>query len=412
MFAYVARQAIYDTEKRVFAYELLFRDGVSNCFPDISPDEATSAMLADSHLSIGVENISFNKTSFINFHQDTIIHRFPSTLDPMNVVIEIVESVDVNEEFIAACQHIKQLGYKIALDDYNFSDLWAPLLPLVKYVKIEAEIIDLDNPSVVSNLRKLQADGKILIAEKVETLEEFERFKAVGFDYFQGYFLSHPEMIKHKSVQVATSSILELVAASSSATFDFKKINDVFETDVGLTYKLMRFINNPLFNKRQTINSLHHAIRFLGETELKKFIALLAVANLRGNKPVDLILSSLVRANFCKLMAQAMAHRENPPSSYILGLFSHMDALMDMPMPEIMKSLPFSDDVKTALCEVHSNTELALQLRICIAFERADWAVIYEMSQKANIPESDLFNMYYESVQWANAMHAQVTESK
>jgi len=412
MFAYVARQAIYDTEKRVFAYELLFRDGVSNCFPDISPDEATSAMLADSHLSIGVENISFNKTSFINFHQDTIIHRFPSTLDPLNVVIEIVESVDVNEKFIAACEHIKQLGYKIALDDYNFSDIWEPLLPLVKYIKVEAEIIDLDNPSIVSSLRKLQADGKILIAEKVETLDAFERFKAAGFDYFQGYFLSHPEMIKHKSVQVATSSIIELVAASSSETFDFKKMNDVFEKDVGLTYKLMRFINNPLFNKRQTINSLHHAIRFLGETELKKFIALLAVANLRGNKPVDLILSSLVRANFCKLMAYAMAHKENPPSSYILGLFSHMDALMDMPMPEIMKSLPFSDDVKTALCEIHSNTELALQLRICIAFERADWAVIYEMSQKANIPEPDLFNMYYESVQWANAMHAQVAESK
>jgi EAL and modified HD-GYP domain-containing signal transduction protein len=412
MFAFVARQAIYDTEKRVFAYELLFRDGVSNCFPDISPDEATSSMLADSHLSIGVENICFNKVSFINFHQDTIIHRFPSTLDPMNVVIEIVESVDVTPEFITACEQIKQQGYKLALDDYDFSDAWVPLLPLVKYIKIEADIIDLNDPAIVSSIRKLQNDGKVLIAEKVETLEAFEQYKAAGFDYFQGYFLSRPEMVKHKSVQVATSSILELVAASSSSTFDFKEINEVFEKDVGLTYKLMRFINNPLFNKRQTINSLHHAIRFLGEVELKKFIALLAIANLRGNKPVDLILSSLVRANFCKLMAKAMAHKENPPSSYILGLFSHMDALMDMPMAEIMKNLPFSDDVKTALCEIHTNTDLALQLRICMAFERADWALIYEMSQKADIPEEALFNMYYESVQWANAMHAQVSESK
>jgi len=412
MFAFVARQAIYDTEKRVFAYELLFRDGVSNCFPDISPDEATSSMLADSHLSIGVENICFNKVSFINFHQDTIIHRFPSTLDPMNVVIEIVESVDVTPEFITACEQIKQQGYKLALDDYDFSDAWVPLLPLVKYIKIEADIIDLNDPAIVSSIRKLQNDGKVLIAEKVETLEAFEQYKAAGFDYFQGYFLSRPEMVKHKSLQVATSSILELVAASSSSTFDFKEINEVFEKDVGLTYKLMRFINNPLFNKRQTINSLHHAIRFLGEVELKKFIALLAIANLRGNKPVDLILSSLVRANFCKLMAKAMAHKENPPSSYILGLFSHMDALMDMPMAEIMKNLPFSDDVKTALCEIHTNTDLALQLRICMAFERADWALIYEMSQKADIPEEALFNMYYESVQWANAMHAQVSESK
>jgi EAL and modified HD-GYP domain-containing signal transduction protein len=110
-------------------------------------------------------------------------------------------------------------------------------------------------------------------------------------------------------------------------------------------------------------------------------------------------------------MGLAMTHKENPPSSYILGLFSQMDAMMDMPMPEIMKNLPFSDDVKTALCEVHSNTDLALQLRICIAFERADWAVIYEMSQKANIPEADLFQMYYDSVHWANAMQAQVAES-
>jgi EAL and modified HD-GYP domain-containing signal transduction protein len=369
-------------------------------------------MLADSHLSIGVENICFNKVSFINFHQDTIIHRFPSTLDPMNVVIEIVESVDVTPEFITACEQIKQQGYKLALDDYDFSDAWVPLLPLVKYIKIEADIIDLNDPAIVSSIRKLQNDGKVLIAEKVETLEAFEQYKAAGFDYFQGYFLSRPEMVKHKSVQVATSSILELVAASSSSTFDFKEINEVFEKDVGLTYKLMRFINNPLFNKRQTINSLHHAIRFLGEVELKKFIALLAIANLRGNKPVDLILSSLVRANFCKLMAKAMAHKENPPSSYILGLFSHMDALMDMPMAEIMKNLPFSDDVKTALCEIHTNTDLALQLRICMAFERADWALIYEMSQKADIPEEALFNMYYESVQWANAMHAQVSESK
>lgn len=412
MFAYVARQAIYDTQKRVFAYELLFRDGVSNCFPDISLDEATSSVLADSHLSVGVENICFNKLSFINFHQDTIIHRFPSTLDPLTVVIEIVESVDLSPEFINACEHIKQQGYKIALDDYDFSDKWETMLPLAKYVKIEAELIDLDKPEIAKHIQDLQAQGKILIAEKVETLQEYETFKKAGFEYFQGYFLSKPEMVKHKSIQVSTSSILELVAASSSKDFDFQRINEVFEKDLGLTYKLMRFINNPLFNKRQTINSLHHAIRFLGEVELKKFIALLAIANLRGNKPVDLILSSLVRAHFCKLMANAMALKENPPSSYILGLFSHMDALMDMPMQEVMKNLPFSDDVKTALCENHTNTKLALQLRICIAFERADWAVIYEMSEKAEIPEAELFQMYYDSVQWANTMQAQVVAEK
>ncbi|MFC4700878.1 EAL and HDOD domain-containing protein [Glaciecola siphonariae] len=412
MFAYVARQAIYDTEKRVFAYELLFRDGVSNCFPDISPDEATSSMLAESHLSVGVENISFNKPSFINFHQDTILYRFPSTLDPLNVVIEIVETVDVDSEFLKACEHIKNMGYKLALDDYDFAPHWDAMLPLVRYIKIESELLDLENPHIARKIQELKDLDKILIAEKVETMEEFERFKAAGFEYFQGYFLSKPEVVKHKNVEVSTTSIIELVGISSAQDFDFEKTTAVCEKDVGLTYKLMRFINNPMFNKRQRIDSLHHALRYLGAVELKKFIALLAIANLKGNKPADLIVSSLARAHFCKLMSQAMKLKENPPSSYILGLFSHMDALLDMPMIDIMKSLPFSDEVKTALCETHTDSKLALQLRICMAFERADWAVIFELSQKADIKEPELFEMYYSAVKWADDMKSILLDDK
>ncbi|WP_371193659.1 EAL and HDOD domain-containing protein [Glaciecola sp. SC05] len=411
MFTFVARQAVYDTKKRVFAYELLFRDGVSNCFPEISPDEATSSMLAESHLSIGVENLCFNKPAFINFHQDTILYRFPSTLDPLSVVIEIVESVEVTPAFLKACEHIKNMGYKIALDDYDFSATWDPLLPFVRYVKVESDLLDLSNQALMLKIETLKQQGKILIAEKIETSEEFERFKNAGFDYFQGYFLSKPEVVKHKNVDILASSVVQLVALSSAADFDFDKVSEVCEKDVGLTYKLMRFINNPLFNKRQKIDSLHHALRYLGTIELKKFIALLAIANLKGNKPIDLIVSSLVRAHFCKLMAASMELKENPPSSYILGLFSHIDALMDMPMTEIMQSLPFSDEVKQALCEIHTNSKLALQLRLCFAFERADWAVIYELSDKAGIKESELFKMYYASVQWADDMKSTLTEN-
>lgn len=411
MFTYVARQAIYDTKKRVFAYELFFRDGISNCFPDMSLDQATSAMLTDSHLSIGVENICFNKPAFINFHQDTVLYRFPSTLDPLNVVIEIIDSVDITPEFLKACEHIKNMGYKIALDNYDFSSKWDPLLTTVRFIKIESAFLAIDNPDILSKLDGLKQSGKILIAEKVETFEDFERFKNAGFDYFQGYFLSKPELVKHKSVDVATTSLVQLVALSSAKDLDIDKVSDICEKDIGLTYKLMRFINNPMVNKRQRIDSLHHALRYLGTTELKKFIALLAISNLKGNKPVDLIISSLVRAHFCKLMASAMALKENPPSSYILGLFSHIDALMDLPMVDIMKSLPFSDDVKQALCENHINSKLALQLRICFAFERADWAVIYELSNKVGLKESDLFRMYYASVQWADDMKSILSEN-
>jgi len=404
MFTYVARQAIYDSQKRVFAYELLFRDGVKNCFPNIPPDEATSSMLAGSHLSVGFETITFNKPAFINFHQDTLLYRFPSTLNPLNVVIEIVETVEVTSDLIKACEHIRNLGYKIALDDYDFSPQWDAIMHLVSYIKLEVAVINLDDPVVIQKLAEFTKQRKILLAERVETHEEFELLKDAGFQYFQGYFLSRPEVVKHKNIDVSTSSVAELVGISVSADFDIKKINLVFEKDVGLAFKLMRFINNPTFNKRHKIETLGHALKYLGQVELKKFIALLALANLKGNKPIDLLVSSLARAHFCKLLAAAKSPKEDPPNSFILGLFSNIDALLDMSMTDVLKSLPFSKTITDVLCEVDQQGKLARHYQMCKALERANWDVVDVIAKEIGIPIDDVFSMYYESLEWAEAM--------
>lgn len=404
MFAYVARQAIYDSEKRVFAYELLFRDGIDNCFPDICPDEATSNMLAASHLSVGVEAITLNKLAFINFHQDTILYRFPSTLDPMNVVIEIVETVKVTDELIKACAHISNLGYRIALDDYDFSEQWDAIMPLVSFIKLEVELINLDDPIVLKKLEEFKQRKVTLLAEKVETHEEFERLKAAGFQYFQGYFLSRPEVIKHKNIDVSTTSVAELVGISIAPDFDVQKVQKVFEKDVGLAFKLMRFINNPMFNKRLKIENLNHAIKYLGHVELKKFIALLALANLKGNKPIDILVSSLARAHFCKLLATAMGQKEDPPKSFILGLFSKIDALLDMSMADVLKSLPFSQQIVDVLCLVEDEGMLAVQYNLCLALERADWDAVDTLAIDTGMTVDDIFAMHYEALEWADNM--------
>ena len=404
MFAYVARQAIYDSEKHVFAYELLFRDGIKNCFPDISPDEATSSMLAASHLSVGVESITGNKKAFINFHQDTLLYRFPSTLDPLNVVIEIVETVEVTSELIQACEHICNLGYKIALDDFDFSEQWEAIMHLVTYIKLEVEVVDLNDPIVIQKLAEFKRKGKILLAEKVETHDEFERFKDAGFDYFQGYFLSRPEVIKHKNIALSTTSVAELVSISVSPEFNVEKVNKVFEKDVGLTFKLMRFINNPMFNKRQKIETLDHALKYLGHVELKKFIALLAIANLKGNKPIDLLVTSLARAHFCKLLASAMEQKEDPPNSFILGLFSKIDALLDTAMVDVLKTLPFSETIVDVLCEVNQEGKLASQYRLCKALDKGDWDAIDIIAKDIGLPITAIFEMHYAAINWANTM--------
>lgn len=409
MFSYVARQAIYNIEKRVFAYELLFRNGDSNCFPDMSPDEATSSMIANSHLTIGIEDITFNKPAFINFHKDTLLYRFPSTLDPLSVVIEIVETVEVNDELVQACKHIRDLGYQLALDDYDFSPRWDIFLPFVHYIKVEVEEIEKQGEAAVAKIQSFNAQGIKVIAEKVETHEQFERFKAMGVKLFQGYFLARPEMIRHRDLNASLHSITELVSLSNSPNFDTKEVSRVIEKDVGLAYKLMRFINNPMINKRQKIESLQHAINYMGHVEIKKFIALLALANMRGEKPTELLIQSLVRAKFCSLMSIELELPENPPTSFILGLFSMLDALLDQPMEHLVSKLPVGEELKDALCKKNIDSTMGLQMRACFAFEEANWDEVDYVALQFDLSGERLYTLYYQAMHWAENMQSSVS---
>lgn len=406
MFSYVARQAIYNIEKRVFAYELLFRNGDSNCFPDVSPDEATSSMIANSHLTVGIEDITFNKPAFINFHKDTLLYRFPSTLDPSSVVIEIVETVEVNDELVKACQHVRDLGYQLALDDYDFSPRWDAFIPFIDYIKVEVEELEKQGSAAVTKIQELSKYGIKVIAEKVETHEQFERFKAIGVKLFQGYFLARPEMIRHRDVNAALHSVTELVALSNSSNFDAKEVAKVIEKDVGLAYKLMRFINNPLINKRQKIESLQHAINYMGHIEIKKFIALLALANMRGEKPSELLIQSLVRARFCSLISLELELPENPPTSFLLGLFSMLDALLDRDMKSLVDKLPVGEELSDALCRKNVDSTMGLQMRVCFAFEEANWDEIDYVALQFDISSERLYTLYYEAMHWAQNMNS------
>lgn len=311
MFAYVARQAILDRNKQLYSYELLFRDGESNAFPDISPDEATSKILTDSHLDLGLDEITGGVLAFINFHQDTLLHRFPTSLDPKNVVIEIVETVEPTAELIQACKNIKEAGYTVALDDHDFDPKWDVLLPFTDIIKVD--IVECDEQALLNNIGKYRDSNVRLVAEKIETNEDFEKYFEMGFDYFQGYFFSKPEVIKQKKLPTSKLSLIELMGVSAAKEFDVDKVNTIIERDVSLSYKLLRFINNPLVNKTNEITSLRHALNYMGQVEVKKFIALLALANLGDNKPFELIHLSLVRAKFCDYIAQAKSLSSNPP---------------------------------------------------------------------------------------------------
>lgn len=399
MFAYVARQPIFDENKDVYAYELLFRNGRENCFPDIEPDEATSKILANSHLSMGIEEITGGKKAFINFHQDTLLYRFPTSLDPKNVVIEVVETVNVNPQLTKACKHIRGLGYKLALDDYDGTSRWLSFLPFVSVVKIEVGAYSEEElQELVTTLK--QKFNMTLVAERVETKEQFEHYRELGFDYFQGYFLAKPEIVRHKRISASQLSMLELLGETAVSPLNFDKISKIFEHDAALTFKLLRFINNPTFDKRVRISSLRHAFNYMGEIELKKFIALLALANLSDRQPGELLIMSLVRARFCEITVKTLEQTEHHLGGFLTGLLSLMDTLTGITMPELMTKLPIDDEVKKALCE--QNGMLRDALTIVTAFEHADWVSVKAFSQKYKIKQYLLHSIFLESMKWAH----------
>lgn len=405
MFAFIARQPILDKDKDVFAYELLFRDGKNNCYPTVERDEATTNLIAKNYRTLNLDDISCSKKSFINFLPESLKSGLQPTLDPENIVVELGAGGEASDLLLETCKQVKNMGYKLALENCRIESKWTEILPYVDMIKVNAVASNYEHIS--KNLQQfLDADVK-LIAEKVETHNDFVICRDVGFDYFQGYFFSKPESLTHKDLPTSKLSLVELMGASSSATFDLESINKVIEHDVGLSYMLLRFINNPAINKRYKITSLRHALNYMGEVEIKKFIALLALTNLSDDKPLELLHLSLVRAKFCDLVGIEKNIGSNPPTAFLVGLFSMLDALLDQEMSLLIEKLPLVDEVKEALCG--GQNELSVYLMLAQAFESGNWLKVIRIAKFLQLDQKLLHSLFNEAILWGNGVRKSIS---
>lgn len=345
MFAFIARQPILDKDKSVFAYELLFRDGKSGAYPEHSEEKAR--FISKHFHPLGLDDISGEKTSFITFSSDTLISRFPTTLNPDSVVVELANPADNTSALFQACQHIKQLGFKLAIDDPMMVGLKHDIFPLIDIVKVDVTKARFEN--IEKQIPQYHDANVQLVAEQVNTQNNFSTCIDLGFDLFQGYFFSQPEARILRQLPTSKMNVVELMGASASADFDLVKISQIIERDATLSFLLLKFINNPTINKRYKITSLRHALNYMGEVEIKKFIALLSLTSLGDEKPLEIIHMSLVRAKFFDLLCEQRGIKSDPPIAFLVGLFSLLEGLLDQSMPDILKQLPLSDEVNDAL---------------------------------------------------------------
>ena len=401
MYGYIARQPIFNKAKETIGYELLFRDGEANAFPNIDADEATSKLIMQHHLLMGVEKVTSNKLAFINFSEETLLHHFPTSIKPESMVIEVLETVPPTPELLATLKYLKARGYQLALDDHDFDPKWDPFLPFISYLKVDVQQFNL--LQISRHLRRVEDYPFTLLAERVETAEQFEKLKLMGFQLFQGYFFARPEMLKHKQLSSNKANLLALMAEASARTLDFERLADICQRDLGLSYKLLRFINHS--GQNQAITSVKHAMVYMGEAELKKFLALLVLANLEDGAPDELLRQSLVRARFCDALANHVKLTKNPPSSFLTGLFSNVHLIVEQPQDELLAQLPLVPEVKLALLKREG--QFGHFLKLTEALEQADWPLTDDLLQ--SLPEgAELAPMYLEAVAWAESILRQV----
>jgi c-di-GMP-related signal transduction protein len=396
----VARQAIFDRDRRVHGYELLFRsEGGQNAFDGTEGGLATRQVLANSLLVIGLENLVGAKKAFVNFGRGPLLQGWHSALPPESTVIELLENVEPDDEILEACRELRKQGYQLALDDFVFRAGSERLLQVADLVKIEIQSIPRPEQKVL--VRSYRARGLQTLAEKVETHEEFDWAREAGYDLFQGYFFARPVIVRGRKIPAAKLHCLRLLQESQRPELDFDRLEALILEDVSLSYQLLRYVNSPLFGVVNRIKSIRQALLFFGENDLRKWIALATLARTADDKPGELIMHSLVRARFCESLAH-QANRGQDQSAFLMGLFSLLDALIDRPIEEAVAEMNLAPEIAAVLNGKAPDSDMLRRVYdLAKAYEAADWVRVEELAAQARIPTSTLGEVYCAAAGWA-----------
>jgi EAL and modified HD-GYP domain-containing signal transduction protein len=399
--AVVARQAIVDASKDVVAYELLYRQTETAAAAAASDGErATLEVIANAVLEIGLDRLSPELPVHINYPRDLLVQRVVPPVFPQRVVIEVLETVRADPEVLAGLAALKAKGYQIALDDFS---------PEVTDMKLldHADIVKLDlsqhAPERFDEFATALKKRRVrLIAERVETIEAFERCVALGFDAFQGNFLQNPKTFSARPIPSNRFGALRIVSLLQKEDSEISDIERLVAHDLGLSYRILRCINSSYYGFSKKVDSIRQAVMILGFERLRQLCALVALREL-GDRPPSVFVNAMTRARMCEMLGPLRNMRDTA-GLFILGLFSTLDVLTGMSMRDLLKELPLSEDLVDALL-THQGL-MGSVLREVIVFERGQWQAIAFRGLKPEVIQS----LYLESVEWAEAAHRAVSQ--
>ncbi|WP_404397583.1 EAL and HDOD domain-containing protein [Idiomarina loihiensis] len=394
-YSYIARQPILTRDQKVFGYELLFRNSTENSFPNIDPNEATSKLLLQQHLLGNIQTLCMGKQAFINFHARTLLNDFPSFLNARTVWVELLETVGVDAPLLEACNATRAKGYRIALDDHDFAGQWEPLIPMINMVKVDIQEQGLE---LDEKIRFFKQKGVPLLAERVETRDEFERCLELGFDYFQGFFFEKPQIVRQKSLSPNHISMLSLLSEAHKKELDLDAIQQAIEHDLSLTYSLLKLVNSALHGGRKKIENIQHALVYLGTTEIRRFVTLVVLANVAAGQPEELTIKSVTRARFMELVTVEVLSEKHHSSAFLTGMLSLLDIILGLSMNDVLKQLSLSKDITKALKTREGVWGYLLQMTEL--YERGEWDALDKHPLKQKLNGTDIGQLYIDASQW------------
>jgi EAL and modified HD-GYP domain-containing signal transduction protein len=398
---FIARQPIFDTKGRVYAYELLFRSGLHNYFDCDDADHAAASVIANSNLLFNLDEMTGGTKAFINCTHTVLVKDLMTTLPRQQAVVEVLEDVEPDEKIIEACRRLKSLGYTLALDDFVYHENFEPLLELADIIKVDFLLSDVEEQERLA--KTMIPRGIKMLAEKVETHEVYEHAKQMGYQLFQGYFFAKPVIISRKDIPTNKVQFLRILKDIHAQEVDFKKLALTIQSEVSLSYKLLKLINSAAFALRHKVTSILQALSLLGLREIRSWVSLLSIASMADDKPAELVVSSLIRARLCEQLAQPCKMGDRQSDMFLMGLFSLLDTIMSRPIDEILEEITVEDDIVEALTGEPGTLRSVLDL--VIAMEKGEWEEVSRLAAELQIEEQPLSAAYLDAVKWAQDIY-------
>jgi len=389
---FVGRQPIYDRDLEIHAYELMSRSSRSGAEEQIDADKATSQVIINAFLEIGIDKLVNKHIAFIKLAERFLRTDEALPLPKDKVILKIPGYINVDDDVIAGAKRLTDEGFKLAIDNYLIHKELQPLAKMASMIDLNIEA--LDRATLESHIKTLKKSHPILLADHIKDHDEYDFCRDLGIDYFQGYFLSRPKIIAGESLAANQVSVMSLLATLHNPDTDVDTIDDVISKDVSLSYRILKLMNSAFFSRASKIESIHHAIVMLGRKQLCTWASMMSLTGM-DDKPRGQVEIAMIRAKSCELLA-GKAKLEPLDSYFTVGMFSALDLLMDQSLEELITPLPLADNVIAAL--LNREGELGDALNCALAQETADWINI----RFADLSPNDLSDINIEAINWTH----------